>query len=88
MKHMRKLTPALLKKIIEEERQKLIKEGAIINHKPRKIKRKSSAKKKSKKNIESLKELALIEKKQRLAVKAFKILFERKKVLEKKIKRQ
>ena len=36
----------------------------------------------------SLKELALIEKKQRLAVKAFKILFERKKVLEKKIKRQ
>ena len=83
MKYIKKLTPQILKRIIEEERQKLIKEGAIIKHKPL-SKRRS---KKSKKNIENLKELALIERKQKLAVKAFKLLFERKKELEKKLKR-
>jgi len=83
MKYITRLTPRILKKIIEEERQKLIKEGAIIKHKP--ISRRK--KRKSKKNINNLKELALIERKQKLAVKAFKLLFERKKELEKKLKR-
>ena len=84
MNYITKLTPKVLKRIIEEERQKLIKEGAITKHKP--LKSKKRKKNNRKKNVEYLKELALIERKQKLAVKAFKILFERKKLLQKKIK--
>ena len=81
MNYITKLTPKILQRIIEEERQKLIKEGAITRHKPGKKRRKKKIISSKKKNINHLKELALIERKQKLAVKAFKILFERKKEL-------
>ena len=77
MKKIKKLTPSLLKRIIFEEKQKLISLGIIKNKKSSNVERKKM-----------LKELALVQKQQEDAVKLFKKLFEKKQRLKKRIKRR
>ena len=79
MKTIRKLTPSILKKIIQEEKAKIIKEKrkiarkkAIMESKKRQIRKKLNITK------EQLIELALLHKKQKEAAARFKKLHERK----------
>ena len=85
MRNITKLTPALLQRIIKEEKRNLIKMGILkedgsLKQKPKRKKQKKVSK------VKALKELALIEKQQRKAVKVFKLLFERKQNIKKRLK--
>ena len=80
MRTIRKLTPALLKKIILEEKEKIRKEN--IKSKKRKKNKKLNLSK------EQLIELALIHKKQKQLAANFKWLFERKERIKKQVKKK
>jgi hypothetical protein len=81
MKTIRKLTPALLKRIIAEEKEKIEKESLLEN-------KKKIIRKKLNISKEQLIELVLIHKRQKEAAAKFKRLHERKERIKKLIKKK
>lgn len=79
MRTIRKLTPGLLKRIIAEEKKKILKEQ-------KRIRRKRKSRKKLNISKEKLLELALIHKRQKVAAAEFKRLHERKEKIKKLLK--
>lgn len=79
MRTIRKLTPGLLKRIIAEEKKKILKEQ-------KRIRRKRKSRKKLNISKEKLLELALIHKRQKAAAAEFKRLHERKEKIKKLLK--
>lgn len=79
MRTIRKLTPALLKRIIAEEKRKILKEQ-------KQSKKRKKSKKKLNLSKEQLLELALIHKRQKAAAAEFKRLHERKERIKKLLK--
>ena len=79
MRTIRKLTPAVLQRIISEEKRKILKEQKLIR-------KKRKSRKKLNLSKEKLLELALIHKRQKAAAAEFKRLHEQKEKIKKLLK--